>query len=120
MVQRNYRVGHLLLVVVVLTWGANFGIVKSAFDYLDPILFAAVRFTVMGILLLAITFWREKGIRISKRDLGKIATVGGLGLGLYQIFWSLGLNLTFSSNSALILAIQPLLGVLYIDFVKKE
>ena len=46
--------------------------------------------------------------------------VGALGLGLYQVFWSLGLNLTSPSNSALILSTQPLLGALYIDLVKKE
>ncbi len=118
--ERDYKIGHLLLIIVILTWGANFGIVKPAFDYLHPVLFAAFRFTVVGILLLAITFWREKGIRISKGDLGKIAAVGGLGLGCYQILWSLGLNLTSSSNSALILSIQPLLGVLYMDLIKKE
>ena len=118
--ERDYRIGHVLLVIVVLTWGANFGIVKSAFDYLPPLLFAAFRFTVMGILLLAITFWREKGIWVRREDLGKVALVGGLGIGLYQILWSLGLNLTSPSNSALILSIQPLLGVLYVDMVKKE
>jgi len=118
--ERDYRIGHVLLVIVVLTWGANFGIVKSAFDYLPPVLFAAIRFTVMGILLLAITFWREKAIRVRREDLGKVALVGGLGLGLYQILWSLGLNLTSPSNSALILSIQPLLGVFYVDLVKKE
>jgi drug/metabolite transporter (DMT)-like permease len=117
---RNPQIGHLFLVIVVMTWGANFGIVKSAFDYVPPLLFAAFRFTVTGVLLLVITFWREKGIRVSKEDLGKVAVVGGLGLGLYQILWSLGLNLTSPSNSALILSIQPLLGVLYIDLVKKE
>src|SRR5512135_3760095 len=105
--ERDHRIGHLLLIIVVLTWGANFGIVKSAFDYLHPILFAAFRFTLTGILLLGVTFWRERGIRIGKEDLGKVAAVGGLGIGCYQIFWSLGLNLTSSSNSALILAIQP-------------
>ena len=118
--ERDYRIGHVLLVIVVLTWGANFGIVKSAFDYLHPLLFAAFRFTVMGILLLVITFWQEKGIRVRREDLGKVALVGGLGIGLYQILWSLGLNLTSPSNSALILSIQPLLGVLYVDLVKKE
>ncbi len=74
----------------------------------------------MGILLLLATFWREKGIRIRKEDLGKVIMIGALGLGLYQVLWSLGLNLTSPSNSALILSIQPLLGVLYIDLVKKE
>jgi drug/metabolite transporter (DMT)-like permease len=120
MQERNYRIGHFFLGVVVLTWGANFGIVKSAYDTIPPLLFGALRFTVMGILLLAATFWREKEILIRKEDLGKVIMVGALGLGLYQVLWSLGLNLTSPSNSALILATQPLLGTLYIDLVKKE
>ncbi|MGA2316078.1 MAG: DMT family transporter [Thermodesulfobacteriota bacterium] len=120
MQERNYRTGHFFLGIVVLTWGANFGIVKSAYDTIPPLLFGALRFTVMGILLLAVTFWREKEILIRKEDLGKVIMVGALGLGLYQVLWSLGLNLTSPSNSALILSTQPLLGTLYIDLVKKE
>jgi len=37
--------------------------------------------------------------------------VGALGLGLYQVLWSLGLSLTAPSNSALILSTQPFLGL---------
>jgi drug/metabolite transporter (DMT)-like permease len=118
--EKNQQWGHFLLVIVVLTWGANFGIVKSAFETIPPLLFGAVRFTVMGILLLTLTFFREKGIQLRKEDLGKVIMVGALGLGLYQVLWSLGLNLTSPSNSALILSTQPLLGTLYIDLVKKE
>jgi len=118
--ERNDKAGHFFLGIVVLTWGANFGIVKSAFDTFPPLLFGALRFTVMGILLLVATLWREKEIRIQKEDWGKVIMVGALGLGLYQVFWSLGLNLTSPSNSALILSIQPLLGVLYVDLIKKE
>ena len=118
--ERNDKAGHFFLGIVVLTWGANFGIVKSAFDTIPPLLFGALRFTVMGILLLALTFFREKGIQLRKEDLGSIIMVGTLGLGLYQVLWSLGLNLTSPSNSALILSTQPLLGTLYIDLVKKE
>ncbi len=117
---RNHQIGHVLLVIVVLTWGANFGIAKSAFDTLPPLLFGAIRFSSVGILLMLATFWREREIRIRKEDLGKVIIIGALGLGLYQVLWSLGLNLTSPSNSALILSIQPLLGVLYIDLVKKE
>jgi len=118
--ERNHKAGHFFLGVVVLTWGANFGIVKSAYDYFPPLLFGALRFTVMGILLLFATLWREKEIRIRKEDWGRVIMVGALGLGLYQVFWSLGLNLTSPSNSALILSIQPPLGVLYVDLIKKE
>jgi len=117
---RDYQIGHLLLVIVVLTWGANFGIVKSAYAHIPPLLFGALRFTITGILLLAVTFGQERGIRIQKEDLGKVILIGALGLGLYQVLWSLGLNLTSPSNSALILSTQPLLGLLYIDLIKKE
>jgi drug/metabolite transporter (DMT)-like permease len=118
--ERNDKAGHFFLGIVVLTWGANFGIVKSAFDTIPPLLFGALRFTVMGILLLALTFFREKGIQLRKEDLGRVIMVGTLGLGLYQVLWSLGLNLTSPSNSALILSTQPLLGTLYVDLIKKE
>jgi drug/metabolite transporter (DMT)-like permease len=120
MKEGNHRIGYLLLGFVVLAWGANFGIIKSAYEDLPPILFAALRFTISGILLFLVTFWREKGLRIRKEDLGKVVAVGVLGLGLYQILWSVGLNLTSASNSALILSTQPLLGALYVDLIKKE
>ena len=116
----SHRIGHFFLVIVVLTWGANFGIVKSAYDTVPPLLFGALRFTVTGVMLLAATFWREREIRIQREDLGTVVMVGALGLGLYQVLWSLGLSLTSPSNSALILSTQPLLGTLYIDLVKKE
>jgi drug/metabolite transporter (DMT)-like permease len=116
----KHQVGHFFLGIVVLTWGINFGLVKSAYRDIPPVLFAAIRFTVSGIVIFLLTFWRERSISIRKEDLGMVAAVGGMGLGLYQILWSLGLNLTSASNSALILSAQPLLGTLYMDLIKKE
>jgi drug/metabolite transporter (DMT)-like permease len=116
----NDRVGHILMGVVVLTWGINFGVAKSAYQDIPPVLFAAIRFTISGLLIFLVTFWRERSISIQKQDLKMVAAVGGLGLGLYQILWSLGLDLTTASNSALILSTQPLLGALYMDLIKKE
>ena len=117
---RNPRTGHVLLILVVFMWGANVGIVKAAYDEIPPILFAAIRFTISGIFLLAITFFCEKGLRIRRADWTKVVLLGGLGLGLYQILWSVGLSLTSASNSALILSTQPLLGALYVDLKKDE
>lgn len=116
----HHRIGHLFLWIVVLTWGANFGIVKSAYQDLPPILFAALRFTASGILVLGLAFWREKDIRICREDWGKVLIVGSLGLGFYQMLWSIGLHLTSASNSALILSVQPLLGALYADLIRKD
>jgi len=51
-----------------------------------------------------LTLWREKEVRIRWEDLGRVICVGVLGLGFYQIFWSIGLKITSASNSALILS----------------
>lgn len=120
MPEKNQRIGHLLLVIVVLTWGANYGIVKSAFQDFSPVLFGAIRFTLCGLLVLLITFKREKGISIQKKDIGKVAWVGILGIGIYQAIWSIGLDLTSASNSALILSTTPLWGSLYVHLIEKE
>ena len=120
MLEKNQKFGHLLLIIVVLTWGANYGIIKSAFQDFSPVLFGAIRFTLCGILVLLITFKWEKGISIQKRDIGKVAWVGILGIGVYQILWLVGLDLTSASNSALILSTTPLWGALYVHLVEKE
>jgi len=114
------KISHLFLAGVVFLWGANIGIVKSAFQDIHPILFAAIRFTISGVLMLLFVLWREKDLRIRSQDWKLIFMVGGLGIGIYQIFWSLGLNWTTATNSALIFTIQPLLGAVYVDLTKKE
>ncbi len=120
MEKKKDQVGHFFLGIVVLTWGINFGIVKSAYQDLSPILFAAIRFTVSGILVILLAFWREKELWIRRKDLTRVGMIGAMGIGLYQLFWSIGLNVTSASNSALILSTQPLLGALYVDLIKKE
>ncbi len=120
MPEKNQKLGHLLLLIVVLTWGANYGIVKSAFRDLSPVLFGAIRFTLSGLLVLAITYKWEKSVAVQKKDFWKIAWIGLLGIGAYQVLWSVGLNLTSASNSALILSTTPLWGALYIHLVEKE
>ncbi|HSB06756.1 MAG TPA: DMT family transporter [Thermodesulfobacteriota bacterium] len=114
------KISHLFLVGVVFLWGANIGIVKSAFQDIHPVLFAALRFTISGVLMLLFVLWREKDLRIRSQDWRLIFMVGGLGIGIYQIFWSLGLQWTTATNSALIFTIQPLLGAVYVDLTKKE
>ena len=118
--KNDSRISHLFLVAVVLLWGANIGIVKAAFQYINPVLFAAIRFTVSGILMLLLVLWKEKSLRIRRQDWSLILVVGGLGIGIYQILWSVGLQWTSATNSALIFTIQPLLGAVYVDLTKRE
>ena len=118
--KNDSRISHLFLVAVVLLWGANVGIVKSAFQDINLVLLAAIRFTVSGVLMLLLVLWREKDLRIERQDWSLMLVVGGLGIGIYQTLWSVGLQWTSATNSALIFTIQPLLGAVYVDLTKKE
>jgi drug/metabolite transporter (DMT)-like permease len=120
MEKRDSKISHIVLGAVVLLWGANVGIVKSAYEDTQPILFAAVRFTISGILMLLVVLWKERDLRIQRKDWTLMTLVGGLGVGVYQILWSLGLERTSATNNALIFAISPLLGALYADWTKRE
>ncbi len=120
MPEMTQKVGHLLMSIVVLTWGANYGIVKSAFEDISPVLFGAIRFTLSGLLVLVVTSLLEKSVSIQKKDAWKIISIGLLGIGAYQVLWSVGLNLTSASNSALILSSTPLWAALYVHLVEKE
>ncbi len=120
MSEKNQKLGYLLLTLVVITWGANYGIVKSALRDLSPVLFAALRFTICGTFVLLLTLKREKGVLLRREDLGRVVLVGMLGIGIYQTLWSVGLNFTSASNSALILSSTPLWGALYVHLVDKE
>jgi drug/metabolite transporter (DMT)-like permease len=56
--RKGLDTSHLFLVAVVFLWGANVGIVKSAFRDIDPLLFAAIRFTISGFLMLLFVLWK--------------------------------------------------------------
>lgn len=114
------RAAHLFLGAVVLAWGANFGIVKTALEDLHPLVFSALRFTACSALLLGVTLWREGDVRIARRHWPRVAAVGALGVGGYQMLWSLGLHWTYATNSALLFATQPIFGALYMALFKGE
>ncbi len=120
MIKNDPKISHLFLGAVVLLWGSNIGIVKSAYRDIHPVLFAAIRFAVSGGLMLLFVLWREGDLRIRRQDLSLILIVGGLGIGVYQILWSLGLERTSATNNALIFTIQPLFGAVYADLTKRE
>jgi len=70
--------------------------------------------------VLLAALWKEGDLRIHRADLGKVAVVGCLGIGGYQILWSLGLDWTYATNSALLFSLQPIFGALYVGITGGE
>ncbi len=96
----------LLLLLVVVTWGAHFAVVKQALSEVDPMAFSLVRFTVAAFLLLVLVRIVEGRVILPKHQLLPM-----LGLGLVgaanQVLWMYGLSGTTSGKSALLLATAP-------------
>ena len=97
----------LTMILVVLIWGANFSVVKIALAEIPPVGFAAVRFTLAGVLLWLFLCWREGPLKLSKSQLWKMTWVGIVGNTLYQVLFSYSLTITSAANGALLISTTP-------------
>jgi drug/metabolite transporter (DMT)-like permease len=95
-----------LLLLMVLIWGANYSVVKSALREIPPQAFNALRMMVAsGVYLAALAV---AGIpRITRGDWVRLAAIGAVGHFIYQMLFMAGLSRTTASNSALIIGCSP-------------
>ncbi len=100
------------LLSAVLALGTNPVAVKYAVGEVPALPFVAFRFTVAGLLLLALLrllgWWEPLG----KGDLLRLAVLGIVGVGLNNVLFTFGVSTTTASNTALIYATPPLWGML--------
>jgi drug/metabolite transporter (DMT)-like permease len=109
-----------LLLLMVLIWGANYSIVKSAFDEVDPQAFNAVRMAIATTVFLAVMATsRSRGTGraansvfftptpFTGRDWLSLAWLGVIGHFAYQVLFIGGLARTTVANSSLIIAASP-------------
>jgi drug/metabolite transporter (DMT)-like permease len=76
-----------------------------------PILFAATRFTLAGLLLLPLALLSGEG-RLSRRDLLPMLGLGLVGVTLTQSVFTVGVGLTTAANTALVYSTAPVWGML--------
>jgi drug/metabolite transporter (DMT)-like permease len=101
------------LLLAVLFLGTNPVAVKVAVAEFPPIPFVAMRFTLAGLLLLALVALLEPAdARPGRRDLLSLAGVGLLGVGANNVAFTLGVSMTTASETALIYAAVPIWGIL--------
>jgi drug/metabolite transporter (DMT)-like permease len=97
----------VLVLCAVLIWGASFSVVKYALREMGPLSFAAVRFGTASVMLLVWAWVSEGKPVIRKEDWLRAILVGLTAIGVYQVFFTVGLKYTTASNSALMLATIP-------------
>lgn len=111
--QKPEYLAELLLGLVVCIWGANFIVMKSVFREFPPLAFNAVRMTLAALVLGALWMLCEREKKMPWHDWLKLWGVGLLGNALYQILFVIGLNLTTSGISSLLIGTIPIWAALF-------
>lgn len=96
-----------LLLGMVTVWAANPSAIKWALQYMDPLTFNALRFTLATLVPLGLLLASKEPFRWQKGDGLKLIFLGLIGHGLYQVVFILALNNTLAGNVALILSVSP-------------
>ncbi len=99
----------LTMILVVLIWGGNFTVLKTAYTQIAPFPFTAIRFGLATVLMLLLLRWREGDCRFPPGSFGKFLWLGVIGNTLYQAIFANGLALTNTANSSLIVTTTPVM-----------
>ena len=93
-------------------WAGNFIVVKGAVGIVPPIAFTFMRYVVAASTLLLLLRWREGAIRLPRGDVVRIAILGSIGFGCYQLIWPVALQSIPAGDSALLIAATPVITAL--------
>ena len=100
------------LLLAVLFLGSNFVAVKYTVGEVPPLPFVAARFTLAGLVALALVRALEPGDEPGRRGLLAMAGVGVLGVGANNVAVTLGVSMTTALDTALIFASVPVWGMI--------
>ena len=92
--------------------GTNPVAVKYAVSVVAPLPFVAMRFTLAGLLLLGAARFLGSGGGVERRDLLSMMGVGAVGVGMTNMLFTSGVNLTNASDTALLYAVVPVWGII--------
>jgi drug/metabolite transporter (DMT)-like permease len=95
------------MLTVCLIWGMNFGITKLALAEIPPLPFTAIRFAAASVLLWLIVRLLEGPTGVPAGAMKTLILLGVLGNTCYQLAFTVGLDHTTATNSALILSMLP-------------
>jgi O-acetylserine/cysteine efflux transporter len=110
--KRSVLLSEASLISAALALGSNPVAVKYAVGDIEPLPFVALRFTLAGLAVLAVLrFLEPEGASLGRKDLLPMAGLGLVGVGVNNVLFTFGVDLTSASNTALIYATPPLWGI---------
>ena len=111
----------LLLIGINLLWAGSSLAAKIALHSIPPMTLAFARFSLAALLMYGIAHLRGVDLRVARRDWGQFWLMGILGLALTYLLSYAGIQRTTASESALIIAAEPVfLGILAYFFLREK
>lgn len=111
---------YLGLLYVVVCWGLNVVLVKSAIADLDPLAFTALRFLAMTPLAFGLVYATGERVHIRRQDVLPLVVCAACGYGVYQYLWVLGLANTSAFASSLLGATAPVFTLVIVSLAGHE
>jgi drug/metabolite transporter (DMT)-like permease len=99
-----------LFVALAAVWGSAFMAIKAGLAYFPPVLFAAIRYDIAGVLMLGYAIYATDRWRPRTRDEWSLVLVGGsLMIAAYHAFLFVGEQYTTSAVAAVVISLSPVL-----------
>jgi drug/metabolite transporter (DMT)-like permease len=99
-----------LFLVLAAVWGSAFTAIKAGLEFFPPVLFAAVRYDIAGVLILAYAAYVTDQWRPRSRDGWLLVSIGGVFMiAAYHTFLFVGEQWTSSAAAAVIVSLSPVL-----------
>jgi drug/metabolite transporter (DMT)-like permease len=108
----------LLLVTLQFFWSSSYVAMKLAMGEMPMGLVMILRYGIAGLVLLAASGW--KNWRIGTRDLLLILLIGVLNFTLSPFFQLMSLQLTYATDTAVLVAFEPMTTALLAVLILKE
>lgn len=100
----------VLFIILALAWGGAFTAIKAGLEFFPPVLFAAIRYDLAGILMLVFAFAVTDHWRPRSRDEWLLVAIGGtFMIGAYHAFLFIGQQGTTSAAAAIVVSLSPIL-----------
>lgn len=114
---------HLSMLTATLLFGINYWVAKGLMpERLQPmqIIFMRVLGTLVISWIIVLSFKKLRNIRIEKADIPRLIISSILGVGINQVCFFTGLNLSTPVDAAIINSINPILVMVFSAFILHE
>jgi drug/metabolite transporter (DMT)-like permease len=100
----------ILFVALAVAWGSAFTAIKAGLEYFPPVLFAAFRYDLAGVLMLGYAVYTTDHWLPQLRSEWLLVSIGGtLMIAAYHAFLFIGEQGTTSAAAAIIVSLSPIL-----------